>query len=50
MSDLENKIEQLLKEVRELKENQKEMTEKMSKMQMNIKSYKRKNGRGWRSL
>ena len=29
MSDLENKIEQLLKEVRELKENQKEMTEKM---------------------
>ena len=36
MSDLENKIEQLLKEVRELKENQKEMTEKMSKMQQVI--------------
>ena len=36
MSDLENKIEQLLKEVKELKENQKEMTEKMSKMQQVI--------------
>lgn len=36
MSDLENKIENLLKEMKEIKENQKVMTEKMSKMQQVI--------------
>ena len=41
MSDLENKIEQLLKEVKELKENQKEMTEKMSKNATSNRPYRR---------
>lgn len=36
MGDLEQKIQELLKEMKEIKENQKEMTEKMSKMQQVI--------------
>ena len=36
MGDLEQKIEALLKEMKEIKENQKEMSEKVSKMQQII--------------
>lgn len=36
MGDLEQKIEALLKEMKEIKENQKEMAEKVSKMQQII--------------
>lgn len=36
MSDLNNQIEQLLKEMKEIKENQKIMTEKVEKMQQVI--------------
>ena len=36
MGDLEQKLESLLKEMKEIKENQKEMNEKVSKMQQII--------------